>query len=113
MQSPSNLGSTCMEFRNTLNRDFVTDNDDFPFVSLTNSAFGAIRYNLPPTTQLTEANMLIDTLDKQHQVEKNSIRDQYEKKMHDRDQFYIHALAEITETLRTHSFAIDELRQRR
>ena len=112
MQRPSNLGSTCIEFRNTLNRDFVTD-ATFPFVSLTSSAFGDIRYSLPPTTQLTEANMLIDTLDKQHQLEKNSIREYYEKKMHDRDQFYIHTLAEITETLRTHSFAIDELRQRR
>ncbi len=79
MQRPSNSGSTCMEFRNTLNRDFVTDDAAFPFVSLTSSVFGAIRYSLPPTTQLTEANMLIDTLDKQHQLEKNNIRDEYEK----------------------------------
>lgn len=104
-------GSTCVEFRESLSRDFAGPDPLLPYVSLPSATFAEFQRAIPPATQLTEANVLVGDVVTSHQHELEQLRAKFEKKLYERDQVYVSALAEITQTLRVHSLAIDELRE--
>ena len=112
MPRPENTDPVVFEYRSLLNRDFTCDDLRFPYVSLSSANFATVHAHLPDTARLTESNLIISKLASHYQIEQNHMRNMYEKQIQDRDALYVRALTEIKETLRSHSVAIDELRQR-